>query len=73
MSVLAGSRGQFVFLITLTLARLQQRRAKVSIGWLIEQFGLQTLRGMRYGLHVINRRLKNNKRLRRTCRALDAL
>jgi putative transposase len=55
------------------VARLLRRRTKVPIGWLTEQFGSQTPGGMRYGLHMINRRLANDKRLRRTWRTLDAL
>jgi hypothetical protein len=57
----------------LLVARLLRRRTKVSIGWLAQQFGLQTPGGMRYGLHRLGQRLVSDKRLQRTWRTLDAL
>ncbi len=62
-------RGQERYLV----ARLLRRNTKVSVGWLTEQFGLQTPGGMRYGLHHVGRQLSRDKTLQRTWRTLNSL
>jgi hypothetical protein len=45
---------------------------KVPVGWLTEQFGLQTRGGLRYGLHKISQQLASDKTLQRMWRTLNS-
>jgi REP-associated tyrosine transposase len=55
------------------VARLLRCNTKVPVGWLTEQFGLQTCGGMRYGLYNVGRQLASDKTLQRTWRTLNSL
>jgi putative transposase len=55
------------------VARLLRQKSKVSVGWLAEQFGLQTRGGMSAAMHDVGRQLGQDKALQTKWSTLASL